>query len=365
MKPRNVDVHLYRIPSRHVQQNATHTFTEYEYIIVNVNFDNGIVGTGWTYTQGRGGTSVLSLISDYLSKQLIQDGVSSITDLYRRMWDYAYSYGLEGISRLAFAALDIAFHDALSKEAEEPLWIYLGGKEDAKIRTYRSAIDLNMTNEELRRDIASFVREGYSAFKIKVGREDFSEDLERIDIVRGLIGEEALLMVDANRKWTLKEALTKGVALQEKGIFWLEEPVESDMFDDYLFLRNRLTLRIAGGESLYNRFQFRQFLLMHCADISQIDVIRAGGIHEWMKLAVLADSMGIQVSPHFSEEISLHALLAVPNALFLEHLPGSNLRDAGIIRNPFKIERGFAIPNRTPGHGVEFDTKALEKYMVK
>ncbi|MDH2905123.1 MAG: mandelate racemase/muconate lactonizing enzyme family protein [Methanomassiliicoccales archaeon] len=365
MHAKDISASLYRIPSRNVQQNATHVFREYEYITTRIVFDNGIEGVGWTYTQGSGGTAILHLINDYLAPAVIRDEITSPKMLRKKVWDYTYAFGLEGLGRLAYAALDISFYDALSRERGLPLFRFLGGGEEASIRTYRSAIDLNMTTEELCRDIDNYRKEGYGSFKVKVGREDFREDLKRLEAVRSVIGPDALLMVDANRKWTLKEALSHGKELQKMGVYWLEEPIESDLLDGYAFLSDRLDLMIAGGESLYNRYEMEEFLKKKCADVSQIDVIRAGGVTEWMRLAGLAASMNIQVAPHFCEEIAIHTLCASDSALFLEHLPGSNLRDSGLLKKQFSISRGIAFPPGDPGHGVLFDWEKMEKFRVR
>lgn len=364
MHPVDIETGLYRIPSRTLQQNSTHTFREYEYIVTRINFNGGIQGIGYTYTQGTGGTAILHLINDYLSKRLINDGVGTPSGLYREMWDSTYSFGLEGISRLAYASIDLAYHDATAKNLGVPLYVYLGGDEDSRIRAYRSAIDLNMSVKELTDDIRRHKADGYRAFKIKVGREDFSEDLERLDAVRDVIGEEATLMVDANRKWGQKESLIKGRKLQEKDVYWLEEPVETDMLPAYSFLRDRLDMFVAGGESIYNSYEMEQFISNRCVDISQIDVIRAGGVREWMRLSRLAEAFGIKVAPHFAEEIAVQVLCAIDNAIFLEHLPGSNLRDSGLMKDPFRIEKGYAYPGREPGNGINFDWEKLEKFRV-
>jgi L-alanine-DL-glutamate epimerase-like enolase superfamily enzyme len=364
MFPVKIENHLYRIPSRSVQGNSTHIFREYEYIITKTTFNNGIEGIGYTYTQGNGGTAIIRLLEDYFCKSVINDKITAPIELRKKIWDYTYAFGLEGLSRLAYAALDTSFYDAAAKERGVPLYMYLGGNEDARIRTYRSAIDLNMSMKELTDDIRKFKNQNYSVFKIKVGKGNFKEDIERIDAVREIIGDESKLMVDANRRWSTKEAIKNGKELQKRDVFWLEEPIESDLLEDYSFLRNKLDILVAAGESLYNGFEMEHFLKMRCADISQIDVLRAGGIYEWMRLANLANSFGMNVAPHFTEEIAIQVLCATPNALFLEHLPGSNLRDSGLMKEPFEIKDGYAYPRKEPGNGIDFKWEKLEKYMV-
>jgi L-alanine-DL-glutamate epimerase-like enolase superfamily enzyme len=364
MRPKSFTVNLYRIPSRREQRNALETFTEYEYAVVRIDFDNGIEGIGWTYTQGRGGTAVLHLLRDYYGPALINEGISSPDELNRKASSLTYSYGLEGVSRIALSALDLALWDALSKGADYPLYLMLGGKRGSKVRAYRSEIDLNYTVEELRAECSAFREAGFTAFKIKVGKESVEEDVRRIRAVRDVIGEGSELMVDANRKWSLKEALRRGRKFQEEGVYWLEEPVEAEALEDYKVLRRSLDLRIAAGETVYNRLHALRLINEGCVDVVQFDVLRVGGITEWLKLAHTAELQGLPVAPHFGEEIAVQTLNAVPNALFLEHLRNSNLHDSGVLSSSYRLEGGFAYPPEAPGHGIQFNWEALYKYRV-
>ncbi|MDT7862744.1 MAG: enolase C-terminal domain-like protein, partial [Saccharolobus sp.] len=91
---------------------------------------------------------------------------------------------------------------------------------------------------------------------------------------------------------------------------------------------------------------------------------RSGGVTEWMKYANLAESLGLPMAPHFAEEISVQVLSVVKNGIFLEHLPGSNLNDSGVLKSSLRFEDGYAIPPAKPGHGIEFDWEKLSKYQV-
>lgn len=363
MKPISISVGLYKIPSRHVQENAIARFTAYEWIIVRMKLSNGIEGIGWTYTQGRGGSAIYHLISDYWAKELLSDSDLDPLTLNKRVWSLSYSYGLEGLSRLAYSAIDIALWDALAKAHDIPLYEMLGGPKSPKVKAYRSAIDLNFTIEELVEDIKKFKNQGFKAFKIKIGKPNFEEDIERIRAVKDVIGNYPL-MVDVNRGWTFEETIKKGKILYDLGVYWLEEPIEADLLDQYKMLREKLDIPIAAGESLYNGFEQTKLITDKCVDIVQLDVLRSGGVTEWMKYAKLAESLGLPMAPHFAEEISVQVLSAVKNGIFLEHLPGSNLNDSGVLKSSLRFEDGYAIPPDKPGHGIEFDWEKLSKYQV-
>ncbi|BBD73434.1 mandelate racemase [Sulfodiicoccus acidiphilus] len=363
MKARTVEVGLYRVPSRHVQENAIARFTHYEWVLVKLTFNGGVEGVGFTYTQGRGGGAVFSLLSEYWAKELLTSEELDPLTLNRKARSMTYSYGLEGVSRIAYAALDIALWDAEARAQDVPLYRLLGGPRNPKVRAYRSAIDLNFTVQELVEDVKKFKEMGFRAFKIKVGKPELEEDLSRIRAVREVIGKDPL-MVDANRGWSFTEALRRGRAMEDL-VYWLEEPIEAELLDEYKELRGKLRVPIAAGESLYSSYEQTKLITEGCVDVVQLDVLRSGGVTEWMRYAQLADSLGLPVAPHFGEEISVQVLSAVRNAMFLEHLPGSNLNDSGLLRKGLRFEEGYALPPDGPGHGLEFDWDRLKSYQVK
>ncbi len=363
LQPKEMEVLLYKIPSRHTQENAIARFTAYEWIVVKIRFSNEIEGLGWTYTQGRGGSAVFHLIADYWAKEILSTPSIDPETLNKKVWSLSYSYGLEGISRIAYSAIDIALWDALAKAHDMPLYELLGGPKSPKVKAYRSAIDLNFSLEELVEDIKRFKAQGFKAFKIKVGKPKFEEDVERIKAVKEVIGDMPL-MVDVNRGWTYQETVRRGKVLEELGVYWLEEPIEADLLDQYKQLREKLDIPIAAGESLYNGYEQARLILDKCVDIVQLDVHRSGGITEWMKYARMAEALGLPMAPHFGEEISVQVLSAIKNSLFLEHLPGSNLNDSGVLASTLKFEDGYAIPPDKPGHGIEFDWEKISKYEV-
>ncbi|QGA68120.1 mandelate racemase/muconate lactonizing enzyme family protein [Sulfolobus sp. E11-6] len=363
MKATTIEVGLYKIPSRHAQENAIARFTAYEWIIVRIKFSNNIEGIGWTYTQGKGGSAIFHLLVDYWAKELLSENDLDPLTLNKKVWSLSYSYGLEGLSRLAYATIDIALWDALAKQSDLPLYEMLGGSKSPKVKAYRSGIDLNFSLQDLVNDIRKYKDLGFKAFKIKIGKPNFEEDIERVKAVKEVIGNYPL-MVDVNRGWNFQDTVKRGKVLYDLGVYWLEEPIEADLLDQYKLLREKLEIPIAAGESLYNKFEQTMLILEKCVDIVQLDVLRSGGVTEWMKYAQLADSLGLPMAPHFGEEISVQVLSAIKNGLFLEHLPGSNLHDSGVLKSSLTFEEGYAIPPNKPGHSIEFNWEKLSNYQI-
>jgi L-alanine-DL-glutamate epimerase-like enolase superfamily enzyme len=125
-----------------------------------------------------------------------------------------------------------------------------------------------------------------------------------------------------------------------------------------------MALPIAIGESIYSEAQFLRYLGARAADVLQPDVCRVGGFSGFVRIAHLAAAHHLPVAPHYLAELTVGALCACPGALVLEWVHGGNLSELGAIREPLRIEAGYAFPFERPGHGLELDLEALAPYEV-
>ena len=89
----------------------------------------------------------------------------------------------------------------------------------------------------------------------------------------------------------------------------------------------------------------------------QVDVARIGGITPWLKTAHLAETFNVAVCPHFLMELHVALVCAVPNARWLEYIPQlDTLTVSGMT-----MQHGHALPSQTPGLGIAWDLKAIER----
>jgi L-alanine-DL-glutamate epimerase-like enolase superfamily enzyme len=223
---------------------------------------------------------------------------------------------------------------------------------------------MHLDGEPLLDQMRGFVEQGYRAVKMKVGRENPAEDVERVGSVRSVIGPGTKLMLDVNQAWTAGEAIRRTTLLRPFDPFWLEEPILADDRQGHVHVRRATGVPIAVGETLYTRYEFADFIRADAVDIVQADIIRVGGFTEWMKIAKLAESFNLPVAPHFMMELSVHALCAVPNGLILEDLRGGSLTDLGILVEPLSVKNGELQPSARPGHGIVLNTQALRAHEV-
>jgi L-alanine-DL-glutamate epimerase-like enolase superfamily enzyme len=359
----DVDVRLYRIPPPVRIQDSIQRVEHWEWIVATVRTSAGLTGTGFAYTGGVGGTAVRELAGTYLAPLVRGQDPRDVERLWTRCWWELHALGSGGLTRLALATLDIALWDLLAQHAAVPLYRLLGGARE-RVPAYGSGINMHLDGEPLLDQMRGFLDRGYRAVKMKVGRDDPGEDLERVAAVRRLVGPGVRLMLDANQKWTAGEAVRRGRLLARFAPYWLEEPVLADDRVGHARVRRGTGIPLAAGETLYTRYEFADFVRSGALDVVQADIVRVGGFTEWLKIAKLAEAFNLPVAPHFVMELSIHALCAVSNGLILEDLQGGSLTDLGILAEPIGVEAGELAPPARPGHGIVLDEAALRRYEV-
>lgn len=361
MKIRRATCRAFRMPLKQVVSSSRVTMTHRELVVIEVETDEGETGVGWCTTAGVGAAAVHALITGYLAPMLVGLDPRNTERIWQRLWMECHAAGPAGITTLAISAIDIALWDLKAKSAGEPLHRLLGGARES-VEVYASAINLHLSLDELVEQVRAQAGEGYTSFKIKIGRPGLYEDLERCLAVRRVIGDNGLLMLDANQKWSVGEATQRIRILLEAAPLFIEEPLLSDDIEGHAKLRDVTGMPIAMGEQLCNRFEFWNYVSRRAADYLQPDVWKVGGITEFLKIAALGAAAGIPISPHGALELSVHLAAALPNAMHVENIFGLNLFDFAATSTPMIISNGRYVPGSAPGHGVTFDRAALEEH---
>ena len=363
MKITELEVELLRVPPTIQLQDAIQRISTWEWVLVTLRTDEGISGTGWTYTLGMGGTSIRDLIDVYLRPLLIGADAENVEQIWQRCAAELHAIGSTGISSLAISAVDIALWDAVGQKHGVPLYRLLGGSRET-VPAYASGLNLHLEGDSLAEQLTGFLDRGYKHVKVKVGRDDLAEDVERVARARQTIGSDAALFLDANQKWTGADAVRRVRALERFDPHWIEEPVIAEDIEGNSLVRAKVSTPVALGETLYSRYQVADYIRAGAVDIVQVDIARVGGFSEWMKIARLAAAHNLPMAPHYMTELSVHALCAIDNGLILEDIEGGTLTELGLLAEPFTIEAGFARPPARPGHGIVFDTDAIARYRV-
>lgn len=344
--------------------DSIHRVTHIEIIVTDVTTDTGLVGTGFSHTSGVGGTTIKALIDQDLGPYVIGSEVSPRA-LWHRCWKHVHDMGGGGVSTMALAALDIALWDLLAKEVKQPLTKILGGKDKDRVPAYASGINLNKTVDELVEQVRGWKAAGFRAFKVKVGKPDIEEDVERLTKVREVAGRLPV-MIDANQGWDIGKATRAITAYEHLSPLWVEEPLLCDDVEGHARLKRLVRSPIAIGENVYTIQQFNDYLSRGACDFVQADIVRVGGITPYLDIAALARAWGVPLAPHFMMELTGQVLCCLPNAYILENIDGGSLTDLAALKEPLRIVDGyFTPPPNKIGHGIEFDRAYLKKHEVK
>jgi D-arabinonate dehydratase len=199
---------------------------------------------------------------------------------------------------------------------------------------------------------------------MKIGAVPIADDVERIDVVREVVGKDIKILVDANNAYNRVDALKMGRELDKRDIFWFEEPLSPDDLEGCAELCRKIDTPVAIGENEYTRWGFKQILDAGAAQILNADAQVLGGITEWKKVADLAMASHVLVAPHGSQEVHAHLVSAVPNGLIAEFYDNNTnvLRKDMFLDEPLKLDENgnVRVPDR-PGLGVRMNWEGLEK----
>ena len=357
MPIREITADLYRIPLPVALSDSTHgTIKSFEIVTVRVRDAEGALGVGYTYTVGAAGAAVHALVMRDLAPLLIGRDAERIEEIWNAMWWALHYGGRGGAQALAISAVDIALWDLRARRQGAPLWRALGGF-DPRVPCYAGGIDLDFPLDALLRQTDDNLARGFRAIKMKVGRPRLSEDVERVRAMRGHLGADFPLMVDANMRWSVDEAIRAARALTPLEPVWLEEPTIPDDVPGHARIVREGGLPIAAGENLHTLHEFRALIAAGGVTFPEPDVTNCGGVTVFLKICHLAEAFNLPVTSHGAQDLTVHLLAAVPNRSYLE-AHGFGLDR--FIAEPLRIEEGFAVAPDRPGHGIEFDWKALE-----
>lgn len=337
--------------------------------LIAVFTDEGVTGWGSVFANDqlvRGALTVLEPL--YLGENPLEP-----ERVNEKLHAHTFWMGRGGSVTHAISGIDIALWDILGKFTGQPAGRLLGGRYRERVMPYASIL---MTESGTLVDHLLAVRgQGFRAFKIgwgPFGRQSAARDEAIIKAAREAIGPDAMLMVDAGASdafWPqdYKWALRTGDMLAAYDVYWFEEPVPPDNLLDYVLLRERAPVKIAGGEVLTRRQSFVPWCQQRALDIVQPDTTKVGGISESRRIAWMAEDNGVQFIPHgWNTALGLAADLqlasAIRNTNMVEYLTGSPFID-DLVADPWRLGSDglLAVPD-TPGLGIALNMDAVEKH---
>jgi L-alanine-DL-glutamate epimerase-like enolase superfamily enzyme len=357
---RSVEILQVDLAPKVVRTDAIQAFVTQETPIVRVTCDDGAQGTGYSYTIGTGGSSVVALLRDHLAPKLVGRDPDEIEAIWRDLFFHTHATAVGAITSLALAAIDTALWDLRCRRIGLPLWKAAGGAQ-RRVPLYTTEGGwLQLPVATLVEEALAAKAQGFGGAKVKVGKPRLSEDVARLGAVRTAVGDDFEIMIDANQCFTPAEAIRRAHAFAPLAIAWFEEPLPAEDLGGHAELARQAPMPIAVGESLYAPAHFREYLERDACSIVQVDVARIGGITPWLKVAHMAETFNVAVCPHFLMELHVALTAAVPNAAWVEYIPQLDT----ITTSRLAIVDGFAIPSPQPGLGIDWDDAAIDARAV-
>ncbi len=422
MKPitiTNVRVVDLRFPTSResIGSDAVNKDPDYSAAYCILETDAEIEGHGLTFTLGRGTelcVTAIQYLSKFVCNRTLESMTSDLNGLYLQLvgdTQFRWLGPEKGVIHLACGALLNAVWDLYAKAEGKPVWrlltemtpeeivaivdfryisdaltpeealaILQTGKRGQAERlaaleadgypAYTTSVGwFGFSDEKIRRLCHEAIAEGWTHFKLKVGG-DAIDDLRRGRLVREEIGWDRRIMLDANQKWGVEEAIGRTLQLGELKPYWMEEPTSPDDILGHARIRAEVApIRIATGEHCHNAVMFKQFLQAKAIDVCQIDSCRVAGINENLAILLMAAKFGIPVCPHaggvglceYVQHLSIFDYLGVSCSLedriieYVDHLHEH-------FRDPVVIQDGhYMVPTR-PGYSGEVLAASLMRF---
>jgi D-galactarolactone cycloisomerase len=340
-------------------------------VLVEIETDEGVTGIGEAGFSAEYFRTVGPVVNDLLGPMIIGEDPLDLGRLWRKMFDNTHMWGRRGVETYALSGVDIALWDILGKVAGLPVYRLLGA-EKTSVRAYYAPslkpVDVIVP------ECVKGVEEGFTAIKLRIGG-DFDEARHLVAQVRKAVGDDIELGVDANMAYDRRGALGIARELEELGVVFFEEPVMTHSLSQYVadhaWLGERISMRLAGGESLMTRFEYIELCEKRVFDIVQPDATGVGGISEAKRVADIVGTWNLECIPHIACSsgtsiglaAGLHVILAC-DAPLIEYDAYGGIGWEGFVVAPPRLENGWVHAPDAPGLGIELTENAKERFAL-
>jgi L-alanine-DL-glutamate epimerase-like enolase superfamily enzyme len=355
-----LDTSLVEIPLERPIGTAIHAIRSVGCVLVELETDDGHLGQSFVFTINAARLHAFDEMIRGLAPFVVGRDPHDSEGIWHDMWIEVNPTGHKGVTVSAMSALDVACWDAVGRAAGLPLHKLFGACRD-DVDTYASSgLWLSDSLDDIAAHAVAFVGAGFTAIKLRIGNDRVGDDVERVRIVRDAIGPDIGLLVDANQKFTPKQAIVLGRRLEPYDLTWFEEPVSADDLRGHAEVRAALDVPIASGETEYTRFGMQAMIDARAADVLMPDLQRIGGYSEFRKAAATASAQHVPVSSHFFTEHSLALAGSLANLTSVEHVDWF----APLFNESVELRAGKVVIPSRPGTGFTFAPDLTARYPV-
>lgn len=343
------------------------------WVFVKVITDSGLYGVGEATLEYREPTVVQAIKE--LERYLVGKDPHNIEAFWHDAYRDAYWRG--GVVLMsALAGVEMALWDIKGKDLGVPVYQLLGGKVRDSVKCYANAWFAGAKKpEEFAQKAKIAVKNGFSGLKwdpfgkeyLNIDPKHLNEALDCIAAVKNAVGDQVHLIIEGHGRFNVPTAVRIGNALEKFGILWFEEPIPPDDKKGIAWVRSKIATPVSGGERLYSRFEYADYLRMECADFWQPDVSHAGGIMEVRKIAAMGESHYIPVCPHnpsgpVANAATLQLAACIPNFYLLETMANDIPWRADVSTEKVKFENSEMFIPDLPGLGIDINEEEIAKH---
>ncbi len=369
MKIARIEAIPIRIPLRKVFSGSSYKVDSRATVITRIHTEGGLVSEVYNGDDRTHGAAIARIIEDEIAPLVIGEPVTSYERIWEKMFRITIARSDRALAMNAIACVDTAVWDLLGKAHGVSVCALLGGYRDAlPIIAIAGYYLPGKTAADLAPEMAWLRSVGMAGCKVKVGGLSPEEDAERVRHARAGGGADFLIAVDANRGWSVAEAIRFARLVEPYDIAWFEEPCH--WHDDVRFMaevRRATPIPINAGQSEVSAAGVRRLLDAGAVDIVNFDASEGGGITEWRRAASACALAGVRMAHHEEPQIAAHMLAAIPHGVCVECFPDPE-RDPlfpGLWAEKPKIKDGVMQVPDGPGFGIRLDWEAVERYRLR
>jgi mandelate racemase len=355
---RSLTAEAVKLPMKRPLGTSARRIDEACLLLVDLLTEDGVEGHGYAFCYLPSiARSLVPLVAE-LGEQLAGLPLAPL-DLAHAVSRHFKLPGLTGPLTMVASSVDTAAWDALAKSAGMPLAVYLGATLQPILAYNSNGLGL-MPPEAAADEAEALLEGGFTAVKLRLGRSNLAQDLATVRAVRRRLPDHVHVMVDFNQALTFSQALQYASALDDEGLYWIEEPIRHDDYRHMALIAQAARTPVQIGDNFTGLAPMAAALEAVSSDYLMLDLDRIGGVTGWQRAAGLAAAYNREVSSHLFPEVSAHLLAATPGRHWLEYVDWAN----PILQHPLRLENGMAIPFDRPGYGLAWDADAVAKYRL-